>query len=260
MKKLLLIPLLFIQNLGAQAQPGEEIPGFLRVLAVGETPTWKTRKEGNRRVQIPPPPGAIPPQRLSFSGAVDGAEGIAFGLNRMTDWVTVADNTLPVQISELKAGQNGAGNVMKNWAKAPAPKIPLFSVLTKDLTNDKFTWDNPKRYDFSDSLKAFPNESIRIINLTGNRLAVKIGEGAPKGVDPFKHKVFTATDGVVVNATFLDIRRIVGKEYRKLKAKDVGLLPNHRMTFVVHMGDRPKTKTEVKVREFINPSRVPTPQ
>lgn len=261
MKKLLLIPLLLIQNVSAQADEGEKVPGFVRLLAVGENPTWKTERRGDMRVQLPPPPGSIPPRLISISGAKDPGDGLKLDLSRMTPWVEVTDNKLAIQVSEITKGENAGSDLMKNWAKAPAPKRPLLALYIKNPTADKLTWEKPVRFDFDESLQAFPNESIRIINLTKKDLAVKLGEKSPVKVSSGKHRIFKQADGASLPETFIDVRQIAAPgKYLKVAAKEFDLLRNHRVTLVIHMGDREQTRKDIRMRVFAEPSRVPTPK
>ena len=160
----LLLPILLIQIAFSQ----DKEKGFVRLLALGENPTRKFKSINGRRVEQPPVPGSIPPRALSVSGFAGAVAAVPFQLGRFAPWVEVVDRTLPLQLS---AGE-------KKWAKVGAPTVPKLAVFVHDRALKKMTWDKPKLFEFAETLKAYPNESIRVINLTTDPVIVRLGEEA----------------------------------------------------------------------------------
>ncbi|MDA7519066.1 hypothetical protein N8522_03675 [Akkermansiaceae bacterium] len=218
---------------------------------MGEPPTMIFKLQGGERVQQDPLPDSAPPRAISVSGSVGREAAVPLTIGRFTPWVFVADKTLPIQLSE------GVGEGAKKWATVKPPTVPMMAIFMKDRSQKKMTWKNPTRLEFAETLQAYPNESIRVINLTPAAVAVKLGEKTAISVGAGKAKIFTEDQGAKVKDTFADIRVKKNGNWARIMGTDLDLFRNQRMTILVYMGDRPETKDRVFVKTLSEPSRVP---
>jgi hypothetical protein len=245
----LLLPVLLIQSAFSQ----EEEKGFVRLLALGENPTMKFKTINGRRVQQPDPPGSVPPRSISVSGSAGNVAAVPFTLNRYTPWVEVVDRTLALQLSA------GAGDGAKKWAKVGAPTIPKLAVFVKDRSVKNMTWNNTKLFEFADNLRAYPNESIRVINLTRAPIAFKLGERNGVQVNAGKSKVFQKEDGAIVEDTFATIGvKLPNGRWNKIYGSDIDLFNNQRVTILLYLGDREQTRNKVYTKILSGPTFDPS--
>ncbi len=246
MKSRLLLSLLLLQGAFAQEQPG-----FVRFLAVGENPTMVLKNIGGRRVQQPPVPGSIPPKSISVSGALKPGVGVPLALNKFSAWIKVVDRALPLQVFE------GADEGATKWAEVTAPTVPKLSVFMKDRAQQKISWNKTNRFDFAETLAAFPNESIRVINLTNANVAVKLGEKNGVVVKAKEAKIFKANDGAKVGDTFAKIGVKANGNWGTIHQAPIDLFRNQRVTMVLYLGDRPPTMNKVYMKILTEPTFVP---
>jgi len=237
----LLLPILLIQSAFSQ----DKEKGFVRLLALGENPTMKFKTINGRRVEQPPVPGSIPPRALSVSGFAGAVAAVPFQLGRFAPWVEVVDRTLPLQLS---AGE-------KKWAKVGAPTVPKLAVFVHDRALKKMTWDKPKLFEFAETLRAYPNESIRVINLTTAPVIVRLGEEASVEVKAGKARIFKEKDGAKVEDTvaLIGVKMKNGRVNRIYKS-DIDLYKNQRLTIFLYLGDRELTKNRVYVKILSEPT------
>ena len=82
MKAILLLSLLLpLVVTGQEKLP----PKYLRLVPLGELPPWKEEIREDRRIQLPPEPGQMPPGKIEVSGGDLNGFGGNLYLRRLTN-------------------------------------------------------------------------------------------------------------------------------------------------------------------------------
>ncbi|MDB4639435.1 hypothetical protein OAE58_00090 [Akkermansiaceae bacterium] len=170
---LLLVPILLAQ------QPKAPEPSFVRILPVGDMPPWQEKIQNGVRVQIPPPPGALPIEKATMAISESRGETLSLVLGKMTKYLPL-DGSLPsVQLFEDKFMKGDP------WVKAAnRPGTQSLMLLIRDPRQAKPSWKTPIAKMIPDDLISFPPESLRFANISASKIVVRIDEAPAFTLSP----------------------------------------------------------------------------
>jgi hypothetical protein len=240
---ILLAPVLFAQ------QPNALKRTHVRFLPVGDQPPWKERIENGVRIQIPPPPGAVPPNEVTISVSGAKSETIPLVLGRMSKQLEVGGKIVPIQLFE---GDVARGD---SWFDARLrPGATALVVLCRDPAVAGATWAKPVSKVVPDDLASFPDRTIRLVNVSRSRIAIRIDQEKAFSLTPGEFKFKTLKSGKRI-LLIGEIRKEGGT--KTLFKNMVPIEQGKRNTVVIYRSDGGKGDGVAKVRMF--PERAPAP-
>ncbi len=246
MRSLLLF--LFTPLLLAQ-EPKAPESSFVRVLPVGDMPPWKEQIKNGVRVQIPPPPGAVPIEKATIP--VNGGKGetLSLVLGKMTKYFEL-DGELPkVQLFENELMQDNP------WVDATnSPGSTALMLLMQDPRQSKPSWNHPISKMIADDLASFPLESLRFVNVSGATIIVRIekepafslapGAVVVKGSKPGKHTLLIGTAGA-------------GEKPKRIYKNRITMKPGERTGIFMYRTSSTAADSAPKVRFFPEKPSIP---
>lgn len=219
MKALLLVSLL--TSLVASAQ--EELPPkFLRYVALGQLPPWKEEILSDRRIQLPPEPGQMPPNEIWVNGGDYSGISRKLYLKRLTNYFSFDGEQTKLEILDKEGGAVWFGHPMPNASHTLA-------ILFRDL--NEMTWFKPVAKVVRDDLQAFPLGTMRLVNVSHMEVVVKVGEEAPVFIKPGESSHQTLQEGN--NLVIVDVVG-PGGETRTIYQNDIPMKKGRRVQSFVY--------------------------
>ena len=219
MKAVLLLGVLLSSIAFGQNQPN---PKHLRLIPLGQQPVWKEVFKDGKRIQIPPPPGSLPPADLSLpDGAKKGGiQTTQLNLDAMSRTLRLDAKIPSLQFHE---GKEAVG---QPWLTAPVHKSDnTLGVLFRDPAG--MTWLKPRILLLDDSEEAFPPGNIRFVNVAAHTALVKFGVGS-KAIKPGASLMLPLKVGNnVLTIGYLD--KTTGNQVMLNKGLAVRVLANQRI-------------------------------
>ncbi len=176
-----LLPILLAAALPTHA-PGQQAstaakppPRTLRVWPVGDAPPFMQEVRDGVRHELEPPPGSIPPRRVTVGladqpGQGDQAAELRLMLGRLGEAVPVPAGAGPVLLR-----QAGADGQSAPWLRAARPETGGF-ILLLWRDPEAASWDQPRALVLPDTPAAAPPGSLTIVNVAPQAVALVLGE------------------------------------------------------------------------------------
>lgn len=213
----------------------------LRVLPLGEPPTFLQEVRDGVRYELEPPAGSIPPREIVL-GEGESALRIRLNLGRATEAIKLPPGTAPA--------------VLRTPAPTPdAPAAPWLTIRppeTGDLLalawrDPGKSWGEARALVLPDSAAAFPAGNIRIVNLLPVEAALVFGEERVL-VGPGKTllRVLRPNEDVTIQISYRD----PSGRFKTFYSGSVLLAPNERAQVFLHRADGEKPRSPAKVVIF----------
>ena len=164
---LFICPMLFAEP---ESKPGP--PRHLRLLALGDSPTFRQVIRDGVRYEAEPPAGSIPPREVILGFDEEASEPIPLSLGRISEPVKV-----PVGAGTLSLRRSGEGPESTAWLKMNRPENGDFLALIW-RASPKVTWENAVSLIVPDGRVGAPAGTVQIANLFPRAVRVMWGEEA----------------------------------------------------------------------------------
>ena len=212
----------------------------LRILAVGQPPPFRQKIENGRRIELPPPPGSVPPHQMQLSNA-EGAEvgsAVNIRLNVISKVVGVAGGTIPLH----SVGDSGFSPEVWHKLKYPGRSAAALAILWR---GPKGKWDTASELVLPDDTRAFPAGRVRIVNVSKYPIALLLG--AEKGLlKPGQAILREGKSGVFKKVPFvLKIKDASGR-YVRVFAQEINQASTERTHIVLYTNDGEEKDKPVK--------------
>lgn len=169
----------------AQSKEGKDSPPrMLRVWPLGDTPPFRQEVRGGVRYELEPPPGSIPPRRVTIglgepSAAAAAADDdddprppaeLRLMLGRLSEAVPVPAGAGPLLLRNAEAPGDSAP-----WLRAARPESGGFLLLIWRAPEAQ-TWDTPRFLTLPDTPAVAPAGGLTIISVAPQPIALVLGE------------------------------------------------------------------------------------
>lgn len=184
--KTLLLTLLTIPSLAF----GQEGQKHLRLIPLGQPPEWKEKLDPITGIRIgdEPPPGSFHPSPITASDGKNAAQSVNPGMGAFSSYLKFGPKIAKLDLFE---GKIPAG---KPWLTAAMPEFEVaLGVLFRDPAG--MTWLKPRILFLDDGKEAFPDGSIRFVNVSEQNALVKIGKKAGHRIKPGDFLVLPLVEG-----------------------------------------------------------------
>lgn len=239
--------------LGQEAAPDkveDEAPRWLRLLPVGDAPPFRHEVVDGMMVELPPPPGSIPPRRVRV-GALDSEEQpVLLKLGLLSPRLVVRGVKAPV----LSAAPGTPVRPWKNLELPPEATSAL-AVLIRG-PQDK-SWESPLAIVLDDGLEAFPNGAARVVNASPYPLRVVLGTERHT-IDPAKTRIMQLPAGRDLDNVPLVLEVAAGGgSWTRVYDSALTQNRNERTNVVVYRSDGVKKRRPAKVLVVRDRSTIP---
>ncbi len=191
--------------LAAQGESGQNSRKHVRLLCLGEPPPWREDIKGGVRVQLPPPPGSLPPSWVTFKQGGKKTT-LAMRLSQLTQPVSYPAASEQLEFLE---GKSASGDP---WFVRPLPKSShSLIVLWRGSRDGK--WFKPRGKVLVDSVTAFPAGNIRLVNFGHLPVKVRIAQSREVlTIEPGKGLIREVETGE--NELQIEAKDAAGKRFR----------------------------------------------
>lgn len=247
--------LLWVVTPGLGLAQGNDGPqGWLRLLAVGNSPPYREKVVKGVRMQIAPPQGSIPPRQLLIPGRKDSVQRVRLQFGVITPAKRTSKGTVPLK--ELGAGEDDEPWMKLKTGNGEASLAILFRHPKKD-------WEAPRVLMLPDDLTTHPEGAVRVVNASVYSMRVEVGKATPFVMTPGAVKVLrSAGNGVLTNTPLKIFVQIKG-DWKQIYNAALNQAENERTNVVVYRSDgekprRPAAALVLRERaEFPRPPRPP---
>ena len=173
--------------LAQEAGEETEVQTRISILAIGDPPQPRFEFRDDRRHLLETPVSDYPPGEVlvrQMKGKEESFKAVPLGLNSPTGTITYRGERNLVLFRE------DAGKKRSEFARIALPQLrdDLTLLLLRDPASK--SWEKePRVYYFDNSLTAFPNDSVRVINLSSVAVRTRINEGTAFELAAGGHKV-----------------------------------------------------------------------
>lgn len=230
-------------------EDAEKPRGWLRLLPVGDLPPFRQEIRNGVRVELPPPPGSVPPRRILVPGAGEEATEQRLQLGTATSPVVTTAGVRPL----LSVGESGAGPA---WMKVRMPEHPAaLAILFRDPRAD--TWDQARSLVLRDDLATHPEGAVRVVNASVFLARVEVGD---ESVDLAPGKTFVRRREGSGEQRNIPLRVAVrlGPDWVPIYDSGLSQARGERTNVVIYRSDgkrprRPAKALVLKERAFLPP-------
>lgn len=173
--------------LAQEAGEEEAVKTRISILAIGDPPQPRFEFRDDRRHLLETPVSDYPPGEVLVrqkKGKEESFKAVPLGLNSPTGYITYRGEQTLILFRE------DAEKKRSEFARIALPLLrdDLTLLLLRDPASK--SWEKePKVYYFDNSLTAFPNDSVRVINLSSVAVRARINQTAAFDLAAGGHKV-----------------------------------------------------------------------
>lgn len=255
---LLGIGLLILGSLQAKGEPEEEIETRISVVAIGDPPLPGYEMRGGLRHVFDTPVSEHPPSVIYVrqKGGDNGPfKPVSLGMNIPTGYITYRGERKLVLYGEGKDAEKS------EFASIEIPELrdDLTIMFVRDHVSK--SWDKaPRIHAFDNSLVAFPNDSVRVINLSRVPIRASINQDHVFQLAVGRSKVIRiprVDQGILSYAAVA----VVGKELLPLIDTATTTMPDTRFNLVIYDSDGAHARKPVNLTFYFErpPEVVPDP-
>ena len=169
------------------AQEAEEIQTRISLLAIGDPPQPRFEFRDDRRHLLETPASDSPPGEVLVrqkKGKEESFKAVPLGLNSPTGYITYRGERNLVLFRE------DADKKRSEFARIALPELRDDLTLLLLRNRASKSWEKePMVYYFDNSLTAFPNDSVRVINLSSLAIRARINDGTAFDLAAGGHKI-----------------------------------------------------------------------
>jgi hypothetical protein len=227
---------------GVSLSPGQETTKpepqsrTLRVLPLGDSPPFRQEIRDGVRYELEPPPGSVPPRQLAF-GAPEAGLTIRLNLGRVSEPVPIPGGASPFSF-RLPDNDETA----QPWLRVSLPETG--SQLALVWRDPGSSWDRPRSILIPESAQAFPEGSLRLVNLTAAPIAAIVGDDrVPLSPGQVVVKPIQVGGDVPVQLAYTDASGAI----HRFHSSSVLLNNGERGQLIIHRADGEKPRHPLKV-------------
>jgi hypothetical protein len=243
----LLTALAAFPSLAQEEEKAEEIQTRISLLAIGDPPQPRFEFRDDRRHLLETPAGDSPPGEVLVrqkKGKEEWFKAVPLGLNSPTGYITYRGE------KNLVLFREDAEKRRSEFARIALP--PLRDDLTLLLLRDRASksWEKePRVYYFDNSLSAFPNDSVRLINLSSVPVRARINEGTAFELAAGGHKIvgIPRKDQGILGYR---IAAVVDGQLYPLVDTATTTMPDTRFNLIVYNTDSGNPRTPVDIASY----------
>lgn len=199
----------------------EPVSYSIKILPVGDRPTFKISRQGEHRVLEKQAKGALPPATIKWSA--ESSQSVSLTLGKVSQ--PFKTTIVPPQTLSL-FHKNGR----PFWSGALVASPQNLIVLYQNEENP--TWEHPAGLSLGDNSEYFPYDALRIVNVTPEEIEIKVGNADSTVLESGGHTIVDSEDTELSVTIYAKSSK--GSLSRVLRTSLTKQQPNVRTTVVVH--------------------------
>ncbi|MFM7181399.1 MAG: hypothetical protein ACKO2G_08050 [Verrucomicrobiales bacterium] len=243
----LLTALAAIPSLAQDGEKVEEVQTRISILAIGDAPQPRFEFRDDRRHLLETPAADSPPGEVLVrqkKGKEESFNAVPLGLNSPTGYITYRGERNLVLFRE------DAAKKRYEFARIALPEMrdDLTLLLLRNRTSK--SWEKePRVYYFDNGLGAFPNDSVRVINLSAVTVRARINEGTTFDLAAGGHKIIGIPRK---DQGILSYRVAAVAEEKIFPLVDTATttMPDTRFNLIVYATDSGNPRTPVDIASY----------
>jgi hypothetical protein len=234
-------------TIAAHADNAEKIETRISLLAIGDPPQPRYEIRGDRRHLLETAAADYPPPQVLVhekNGKREAFKTVPLSLNTPTGYVTYRGERTLVLLREEP------DSTRSEFASLILP--PLRNDLTVLLLRDRRTksWATPPEARFFDNgFEAFPNDSVRLINLSTVPIRAQVNDGSVRQIKAGQSVIIRiprADQGILSYR----IAALVENEVFPLIDTATTTMPDTRFNLITYNSDNAEIRTPVNIAQY----------
>jgi hypothetical protein len=239
------------------AQEDSEIQTRISILAIGDPPQPRFEFRDDRRHLLETPVSEYPPAEVLVRekrGNKESFKAVQLGLNSPTGYITYRGERNLILFRE------DAGKTRSEFASIALPELRDDLTLLLLRNRGSKSWEKePKVYYFDNSQAAFPNDSLRMINLSSVPIRARINEGTVFELAAGGKKVvrIPRTDQGIVG---YQIAAVADGRLHPLIDTATTTMPDTRFNLIIYNSDSGNRRMPVDIASYFERPPLKDPQ